>query len=140
MEQKMSNKKSSGVFKYQPTNFNRSPRKKIFDKVSIACEELLEMGDNVTVRAVRNYIGTGSHSTLSKYIKLWRHIKRMKKVNEMNDYLDEVKKNKIESEKFLKEFSETTDVLTDEVPGEDEDLDMIIESIPWDSIQPRDLH
>ena len=53
-------------------SFTRAPRKAIKSEIDFACKQLAAMGKPVTVRAVRSFVGKGSHSTISKYVKLWR--------------------------------------------------------------------
>ena len=50
----------------------KSPRKELLEKISNACNESFARGENVTVRKIRAAIGHGSHTTISKYINLWR--------------------------------------------------------------------
>ena len=44
----------------------------IKNKIFNACDKIASQRQNVTIRAVRECIGHGSQTTLSKYIKLWR--------------------------------------------------------------------
>jgi hypothetical protein len=50
----------------------RLPRQELLEKISKACNESFARGENVTVRKIRTAIGHGSHTTISKYINLWR--------------------------------------------------------------------
>ena len=56
--------------------FKYTPRCGVYKEIYNACEELSQMGENITVRKVRKFNGKGSHSTISKYIKIWRNAKR----------------------------------------------------------------
>jgi hypothetical protein len=56
--------------------FKKLPRERLYTSIIEACENRNREGENVTVRAIRCDIGGGSHSTILKYINLWRSLKK----------------------------------------------------------------
>jgi hypothetical protein len=88
---------------HRSTSFKRKPRIEIDKNVSQTCDMLHSMGNRVTVRLVRKIIGKGSHSTISKYIKLWRERKNDKAAIETLQEMISIEK---ERQKIAKEFED----------------------------------
>lgn len=82
--------------------FKRRPRSKIYFEIEEACEFISSMGLNVTVRHVRAQIGKGSHTTIAKYIKLWR----FHKMTEFQDKLDLDPEDELLNDQTLQEPKE----------------------------------
>ena len=57
---------------YLSQNFKRSPRKSLESLVFSICDIIHDSGQRITIRLVRQHMGSGSHSTISKYVGLWR--------------------------------------------------------------------
>lgn len=71
-------------------NFKRNPRKSLKRSIFSICDAIYNSGQRITVRLVRQQMGVGSHSTISKYIGLWRAEKFSKaKEKAMDDFLKE---------------------------------------------------
>lgn len=71
-------------------NFKRNPRKSLKRSIFSICDAVFNSGQRITVRLVRQQLGNGSHSTISKYIGLWRAEKFSKaKEKVMEDFFKE---------------------------------------------------
>jgi hypothetical protein len=60
---------------HRSDSFKRKPREAIAKEVSNWCETIQSTGSRITVREVRSQMKKGSHTTIAKYIKLWREQK-----------------------------------------------------------------
>lgn len=74
---------------YLNQNFKRSPRKSLKSSIFSICDIIHDSGQRITIRLVRQQMGSGSHSTISKYVGLWRAQKFSRaREKAVGDFLD----------------------------------------------------
>jgi len=80
---------------HRSDKFIRKPREIVERNISETCDMLHSLGNKISVREVRKITKTGSHTTISKYIKLWREKKTdayaLKVIQEHLDLVEEQK-------------------------------------------------